>query len=489
MFKSCGCKTLYERENSIGKMRTILILIVCLVVGFSSFAQLRGTNLADAQKVNNFNHDYSQTLVTKISLSFPDGEGGSKVLNTFENAMEIIKKADELSLGVPKIVYLVGWQYNGHDDKYPAMFEVNKALKRKEDATARESLRWLMREAHKYNTTVSLHINMTDAYDNSPLWEEYLEKDLISRTPNGRPMVIGVWNDRKAYQINYKNEWESGYTQMRIDRLLELLPELKEAKTIHIDAWIARESKGHYETAITEAKYQQKALQYWNDKGIDVTSEWVMDYMIGKVPFAWHFNAFSQENYLEYPANVYTGSGLNQDLEYTDFGLGFLFGKSTYGQNVFPHLNDNPDDISWEHKFVDEFYSNCLQYFFLNKLDRIKVEGKGEKRVAYFSENVKVSLADSTVIQEDYLLREKGFVCFSVVWKKEKCLAIYSKQFAKRTIQIPENWGKVSGVSIFKISSAGEVLLQNISIKENSFIMDLKGQIPYLIKPDSINRN
>jgi hypothetical protein len=34
---------------------------------------------------------------------------------------------------------------------------------------------------------------------------------------------------------------------MRIDKLLELLPALKDAGTIHIDAWIARKSKGHNE--------------------------------------------------------------------------------------------------------------------------------------------------------------------------------------------------------------------------------------------------
>ncbi len=39
-----------------------------------------------------------------------------------------------------------------------------------------------------------------------------------------------------TYQINYQREWEAGYTQMRIDKLLALIPELKEAGTIHSDA-------------------------------------------------------------------------------------------------------------------------------------------------------------------------------------------------------------------------------------------------------------
>lgn len=464
-------------------MRTISILIIWLALSFTTIAQTQGTDLSDATlTTGNFNHDYSQTVVMKIGMAIPDGEGGSRVFNTFGNALEIIKKADNLSIGVPKIVYLVGWQYNGHDDKYPAFFEVNEYLKRAEDNSGRESLLWLMREARKYNTTVSLHINMTDAYDNSHMWEEYLEKDLISRTPNGRPMVIGVWNDRKAYQINYRNEWESGYAQMRIDRLLELLPPLKEAKTIHIDAWISRESKGHYESAITEAKYQQRILKYWNDQGIDVTSEWVMDYMIGKVPFAWHFNAFTQANYLKYPASVYTGSGLNKDLEHTDFGLGFLFGKSMYGENVFPRLNDNPVDVSWEQKFIDEFYPNCLHYFFLNKLERIKVEGEGNDRIAYFSDDVKVSLTDSTVVQGTYLLREKDFVSFPVVWKQEKCLAVYSKNSKERIIKLPPSWGELKQVTLSEISASGENSVKEIRVKNNQFSILLESGKPYLIR-------
>jgi hypothetical protein len=89
---------------------------------------------------------------------------------------------------------------------------VNPALKRPGDASARESLIWLMKEARKYNITVSLHINMTNTYDDSPLWNEYAKNDLISKNEDGSLMFIGNYNNRKAYQNNYRNEWEKGYT-------------------------------------------------------------------------------------------------------------------------------------------------------------------------------------------------------------------------------------------------------------------------------------
>ena len=33
----------------------------------------------------------------------------------------------------------------------------------------------------QYNTTVSLHLNMFDAYEDSPLWEQYVKNDIIAR--------------------------------------------------------------------------------------------------------------------------------------------------------------------------------------------------------------------------------------------------------------------------------------------------------------------
>ncbi len=448
----------------------VSLVFVFQLVSITGFAQSK------------FNHDYSQTLVMKIGISVPDQKGGTKIINTFEDALEIIKKTDNLSLGVPKIIYLVGWQYNGHDDKYPAFFEVNKALKRSQDNSARESLVWLMTEARKYHTTVSLHINMTDAYEDSPLWDEYVNNDLISKTASGNLMVIGNYNNRKAYQINYKNEWNSGYAQKRIDRLLELLPPLKDAGTIHIDAWIVRDSKGHYESAVTEAVYQKKILNYWKEKGLDVTSEWVMDYMVGFVPFAWHFNYMTQEDYLKIPAYVYTGSGLNPDVRGTDFGLGFLFGKSMYGETVFPGLHNGTRVDKWESLFVDDFYSNCLQYFYLNKLKRLKVEGEGDNRIAYFSDNVKVSLADSTVTKGGCLLRKKDFVAFPVAWEKEKMLAVYSKTGGTKLIQIPTDWGNVKKVSVSLIHSSGVVFQKNSTVLHNQFNINLEAGKPCLIE-------
>ena len=78
-------------------------------------------------------HDYDRTLMMKLFLARPDGQGGSKVGLTFADALDVIQGLDAITRGLPKIVYLVGWQYEGHDWKYPAFHEFNEALKRPED--------------------------------------------------------------------------------------------------------------------------------------------------------------------------------------------------------------------------------------------------------------------------------------------------------------------------------------------------------------------
>jgi hypothetical protein len=203
-----------------------------------------------------FFRDYHQTLVLKLFLGMegvpverlakePLFQNPHDVLCTFEEALEVIRKTDNLTRGIPKIVYLVGWQKGGHDHGYPSWSEVNPRMKRKQDATALESLRWLIREARQFNTTVSLHINMTDAYKQSPLWGEYAAKDCFARDSSGQVFSPGIQMKGEAmYNVVYPREWEAGLAQRRIDGLIAMIPELKEGHTIHIDVFIANREDG-----------------------------------------------------------------------------------------------------------------------------------------------------------------------------------------------------------------------------------------------------
>jgi hypothetical protein len=275
-------------------------------------------------------HKYDQSLVMKIFLAERTDAGkGCKVFLTFEQALQVIERLDRITCGAPKIIYLVGWQYNGHDSKYPAWGEVNYRLKRQQDQTALDSLKWLMHEGRKHHTIVSLHINALDAYEDSPVWQEYLEKDIIAKDKTGKPLKGIVWNGLQSYPLSYAREWETGCAKRRIDGLLKMLPELKEAHTIHIDAFhtyppLPGESQVPGFKGISpylgygpeqECAAQRKTFRYFRDCGLDVTSEHStgarLDPFVGLQPMAWIYEPPAPD----VPPSLYCGTPMRAEAE------------------------------------------------------------------------------------------------------------------------------------------------------------------------------
>jgi hypothetical protein len=147
---------------------------------------------------------------------------------------------------------------------------------------------------------VSLHINMMDAYKESPYWDEYVEKDIVAKDEKGEIIPTNEWSGMMAYAMSYTQEWKHGLAQKRIDGLLKMIPELAETGTIHIDAFLGarqKDQKGPISPYLgyskeQEAETMRKIYRYWRDKGIDVTSEWAYglrdDRFVGLQPWCWH---------------------------------------------------------------------------------------------------------------------------------------------------------------------------------------------------------
>ena len=152
-----------------------------------------------------FKYDYSKTLWMKLFLAEPDfASNTSKIYATFEQALDIIQKVDNITQEIRKIVYLVGYQGLGHDDCWPEMHIVNDNLKRACDATGRESLIWLMEEAKQYNTIVSLHANVADLVVEDGIFHELAAADAICNDIHGKPAVLQILNGRNCYKTSYK---------------------------------------------------------------------------------------------------------------------------------------------------------------------------------------------------------------------------------------------------------------------------------------------
>lgn len=417
-------------------------------------------------------HQYHQTLTMKLFMSESkfDGKlkhkdnGKSEVFLNYEQALEVIRRIDNLTLGIPKIVYLVGWQYNGHDSKYPAWFEGNPRLKRPQDANSLESLKWLMKEAEAYHTTVSLHINMFDAYEDSPLWDEYVRKDIIAKNADEslRPCEWG-------YPISYAREWETGCTQERIDALCALLP-IQHAGTIHIDAFhtwppvptLAADGKAYVEedkgiispylkfTVSDETEAQRNIFRYWAKKGIDVTSESVAylreTAFEGYQPMDWWFNG-GLNAYLKWPASYYCGG-----CDVTEWGK--LFGTSMYKEDIIRK------DYKTLRGFKEQFCLNTAVWYYLNRLQRLYLLNGKEYQSVQFSDNVRTFLSKDDqyrVTHGDVTLVEDTDVLIPALWMGPGYMLAYSKEgYANRSWTLPEDWKDVKEAKLSRITDEGK---------------------------------
>jgi hypothetical protein len=470
--------------------KAITVIAFITMLNISAKAQISDTThihySADLKQVIKPKHAYHQTLTMKLFLSQAlfDGKfkrkdnGRSEVALTFSQALDVIKKMDNLTLGIPKIVYLVGWQYNGHDSKYPAWFDVNERLKRPEDKTALESLKWLMKEASKYHTVVSLHINMFDAYEDSPLWDTYVKNNIIARNADGSLRAC-EW----GYPISYAREWETGFAQKRIDSLCKLLP-LQSAQTIHIDAFhtwppVPTMVDGKYKlsfdkaptspflgnTVQNESEAQRKIYQYWASKGVDVTCEGVNflreTSFEGYQPMAWWFTGL--ENYLKWPASFYCGGQDNSEW-------GKLFGTSMHGEDV---ARKDPQQLSG---FIAQFCTKTLLWYYLNRLDREYVVSNSAGKSVHFSQNTVSALKgkEFSVQSDDVLLAENEDVFIPALWLKKPTVIAFSKNgYQNRRWKLPKSLRKNRQLSVWSITADGLKSARKVQVAAGAVTLSL----------------
>jgi hypothetical protein len=357
---------------------------------------------------------YHQSLVYLIMLATRDGTGKLDMLYlTFEQALEAIRKVYNLTCGIPQIIYLIGWHHEGHDSKYPDWSEVNRHLKRSQDATALDSLRWLIREARRFNATVGLHLNMFDAYQDSPLWDLYVEKDIVAKDKEGRVIPGKAWGGMTSYQLSYTQEWKLGLAQKRIDGLLAMIPELVEGKTIHIDAFLGARPLARQEpispylgfTKAEEVATQRKIYRYWRDRGIDVTSEWV--------------NGFRDDRFVGLQAWAWHGGDAIKDLP-----------DELYCTNVMEKARELWGDPATEKHagYAEEFFLKVLPWYYKNN-----PHARGDQQ-----------MVDGTDI------------CMPALWCQDKTIIAYSKEgYTGKTWQLPPDWRGYRKVSVAKLSFAG----------------------------------
>jgi len=471
-----------------------LLVAIALSAAFSAPAQVASTTeftpSADFQWKVNMRHDYSHTLVSKLFLcqSCYDGklrmrDNGKKDLRmNLDECHEAIKAMDAISLGMSKVIYLVGWQYNGHDSKYPAFFEGNTSLTRPGDKNPIESLKWLMREGKKYHTAVSLHINLTDCYPDSPLFDEYVREDVIARDKNGKLMESAYgW----GYKLSYVEEYNKGLLQKRVDSLCHLLP-ISKAGTIHVDAFIDHvpqeipDENGnlqflnvrpmdayHGHTPEEESEAQRKIIKYFDDKGIDVTTEWFSEGFPGYISYVYHY--YDKSLYTRFSAAQLSGG--DDASKYAD-----LFGHCKHIESIFIQQEKSMEKKIAE--FKDAFCLSSLKRDFLNHFDRIRLTEytNGDAEVI-FSEGVRTTLSDGVarLWQNEVLLAEGENVFIPARWVDGKNIIAYSHDgYEGREWTLPAGFEKCRKAIVTEVTADGETKVGKLPVRNGKITLSVK---------------
>lgn len=333
----------------------------------------------------------------------------AKLFLTFEQGLEVIKRVHHLTCGTPQIVLLTGWQFEGHDSKYPSWGEVNRHLKRPQDATALDSLRWLIREARKYNCLATLHINMFDAYEDSPLFDEYVEKDILAKDKDGKLIIGNRWWGMDCYHVSYTQEWKQGLAQKRIDDLIAMVPEIQENHCVYIDAFLGArkaDQKGPISPYLgyskeEEARTMRKIFRYWRDRDIDVAGEHVhgirVDRFVGLQPHT----ASQMEHIEDLPDELFCGNPAH---------FGFT-------------------SVAEPEQFRENFWLQFLPWFYKNN-----PRGNDDPQ----------TMIDGTDI------------CMPALWCETPTLIAYSKNgYDKKTWELPQDWPAMKKVSLARLSPDG----------------------------------
>jgi len=196
---------------------------------------------------------------------------------TFDEVLERIRNFAARTDSAGYVIYLLGWQYTGHDTGYPSVDKVNEAL------GGYDKLVNLITEARKYNVNVTFYDNYDDSYPKNPGWDP----DVICRDPNGNLMRGGAWDGEQSYLISsYKYAVKSGLDRVRFT--LGRYP-IKEAYFIDV---LAGGYKGgrKYDFnpkspagAIKNFEGKLMLLEEFNKRGVDVATEDFTGFFVGHV--------------------------------------------------------------------------------------------------------------------------------------------------------------------------------------------------------------
>ncbi len=369
---------------------------------------------------------YRDTFIYKIFCDSP----GMTDYTTFDDALEIVRKIHRLAPWVKQVVYLVGWQYQGHDTGYPATDKINERL------GGLKALQRISAEAAKLNAVISFHDNFDDAYRDSPQWDE----SVIAHDCAGQPMKGGVWAGGQSYILAFQKYAKKA----GLERVRRTVAQLSVRDSYHIDVLSAVPLRRDFNVQSPENSMDSLAgkmaiIKQFNQLGIDVTSEGFTAPFVGMIGHGWCiWNApdvvFAKEEPIPFIPMIYHGgpttySRGNPSASYARDNV--LYGAA-YATDFTKQV-----DI---HDLAEPLYLVVSPWTYLRDRKMSDYERQGDLRRVIYDKNTFVETNEKTgqwrVVIDGVTMIEDGLV----VLRKSDMLAVYAQTARRATVSLPESW-------------------------------------------------
>ncbi|MCC8423372.1 endo-alpha-N-acetylgalactosaminidase family protein [Mucilaginibacter sp. UR6-11] len=451
---------------------------------------INSTLPSEAQTAYPFGKDLSQTMTFKIMLRCATADQISNL--DLGAVLKYLKQLDNITRGLPKVVILGGYQQDGHDHQYPWWTPADNTFFAPGGLKGKAALSWLMREAVKYHTHCTFHVNPFDAYMESPKWGYYAGKDLICRETDGSYLKGQKWWGRQSYFVDLVNEWKSGVTKERIDDLIAAFPQLKETGVLYFDNITQYPaSPYHHQTSNDQRNtIKQIAIYLKNSYGIQLIGEYGDKQLYGYLSqgITWDWGEYSLGiNQMEVPPYLMCGGRdiahdklLNQRLDIKPALQ--VFGSSVQFEDIqFQHFPDRAQR---------EFAHHTLTYFNLNRLLRQKYTIDNGDYTLNLSENTVSNYKNGlhTITQDGNLIKSGYDVFMPVYWLDHLETMCYSMDGGIRRWVFPTTWENIKSADIYVITPDTITLKEsNRRITNHSINLAMKAGECLSIVPHGIN--
>ena len=387
------------------------------VIDWSDWALWVNRTLPDADEL------YRSTISYKMFLTIKNDQ----VFTTYPQMMEIVRALHNVADGIPQLIYLVGWQFQGHDDGYPSMDRVNPRPGGKQ-----RLLRAIDECERRYGTTVSYHVNIDDAYPDSPDWDPaYMSAMDWDPSDGGRPCGVV-----------HALDWELGHFRRRMEAMMREVPV---SRTLHVDNTRICNAVGRDFDGIGELEELYCGLlpmaEWLKEKGITLTTEGTNGMPIdGPLLFSgwFHYDCGLIGRQMLHRKMVGGGPGRHfGELYARDYGIGSnIHVDFAYARREF--------EVSYLEDFrgiVDRIYLGSLLYLYF--LEREMVVARGtwpdEIHIEYDDGTVVdiTSRHTMTVVRGDMVIaKDNDTRCIPL----GDALYIYSPVGDRQSFVLPSEW-------------------------------------------------